>query len=227
MRKTSKRFPRKRGNSFCVKLRDGLFAVGVLHTTGLTTFADCFLESPHDSVPSDVFTDPLFTVDVQMSFFGRSEIYKIDTVSEDFLTSIPLSSHVIRVRSRPFDPKNPFGWDGLFPDEGGGLIELADRMHPSTSSNGRVVVDLLDPVTDVELIRSTEISVLWINWDLKERLAACHAYGGNIDPYKARVFETCAPLQNEVVRNTHWYIKHKMPLLGRQFDPESNAWILD
>lgn len=225
MRKISKRFPRKRSSAFIAKIKDGVFVVGMLHSKSLVSFSSHFLEEPQGALHSDTFLNILFSIDVQMSFFIKSEIYRLNDVSDETLNAISLPRQVIRPRPRPFDPDNPFGIYGPFPNDGGSLVELEDRFRPSMSSSGRILKEILDPDVDAKVIQQTELSVLWINFELKERLAACHAFGGNIDPYKARTFEDCALLQNDIVRQTHWYQPHKMPLLGLKFDIDQNNWV--
>lgn len=125
--KLMKRFPRKKGSAFIAKVRDELFAIGVLHNGGGTTFFNHFLNAPDDPILDAYFSAPLFTADVQMSFFAKNDIYKISLPSGFSLDSIDVPDKVIRIRSRPYDPGNLFGWDGDFPKEGGDLFGLPDK----------------------------------------------------------------------------------------------------
>lgn len=225
MRKQAKRFARKRGNAFVVTLRDDLHALGVMLSDGLTRFSRVFLTEPQAEFQEAVFLDPLFTVSVQMSFFRKSVIYAAGEVADPILDATPLSSHVIKPHAAPFDPAHPFGPDGPYPWKGGALIELADPMHPDTSSTGRMIKADLDGERDGDIIEATEMSGLYVNYDIKERLAACHAFGDVVDAHKAKTFPTCARLQNQIVKQTSLFRHHEMPLLGLKFDTTRNDWV--
>lgn len=220
-----RRFPRKRGNAFIAKIREGLFAIGVLHNGGCTTFFNRFLNDPDEPILDTYFSSPLFTADVQMSFFAKNDIYKISLPDDFSLDAIDVPDKVIRIRSRPYDPENPFGWDGTFPDKGGDLYELPDRYNPATSSNGTLLISDLQCSEHRDIIERYELSCLYINEDLRERLAACYLSGRNVDPYKSKVFDECDYLKNEHVLNTSWYIKHRMPLLNLKL--ESGRWVTE
>lgn len=220
-----KRFPRKRGNAYIVKVHDGLFAIGVLHNSGCTTFFNHFLSDPDEPIPATVFDKILCTVDIQMTFFAKNDIYRFALPDNFQLDQIKVPDKVIRIRSRPYDPENPFGWDGVFPDKGGDLYGLPDRYNPATSSNGVLLISDLQCTEHRDIIERYELSCLYINEDLRERLAACHLSGRNVDPYKSKVFDECSYLKNEHVLNTSWYVKHRMPLLGLKL--EGSKWVAD
>ena len=209
-----KRLRKVAGAAFVVEVREGLYAAGVLHNSGCTSFLNHFLSDPDEEIPDAAFTRPLFTVDVQQSFFSKNKFVKLEPPAGFDHRDIPVSDRVIRLRSRPYDPENPFGHDGPFPYCGGDLFQLRDRYEPSTSSTGTPLISDLQCKRHRAEIEGSELSVLYIDKTLLERLAVCYLSGGNFDPYKARVFEDCAYLRNEHVLNTSWFIPQRMPLLG-------------
>lgn len=224
MRIVSKRFSRKAGNAFLVELRDGLFALGVMHTQSLVTFSKRFYQDSQADVDLKDVEDKLFSVSIQMSFFRNSKIYPCGNVDANALAGIPVQSELIRPRARPFDPQNPFGHDGPFPYQGGDLVTVRDPLSPASASDATVVRSNLSCETDLSKIVATEISALYVNHDIKERLVACHLSGQNVDAFKARVFDDCDALVNEYVLATHWYKPKQMPLLGLVLNEAKNSW---
>lgn len=209
-----KRLRKRPGAAFVVKVRDDLYAAGIMHNTGCTSFLDHFLSTPDEDIPETAFTQPLFTVDVQQTFFSKNDFFKLELPAGFDHRDIPVSDQVIRLRSRPYDPDNPFGHDGPFPYCGGDLFQVRDCYAPSTSSTGTMLIEDLRCDQHRDEIEGTELSVLYIDKTLLERLVVCYLSGGNFDPYKARIFEDCPWLRNEHVLNTSWFNPHHMPLLG-------------
>lgn len=224
MRKPSSRFQRKVGNVFLVEARPDLFALGVMHDDGYITFSRHFFASPQVGIDIALFEDKLFSASVQVSFFRNSNIYPVSKMSPSELEAIPVSQQVIRPKNRPFDPENPFGHDGPFPYSGGDLVQVRNPLTPESSSDATILKSGLNCETDADIILSTEISALYVNHDLKERLVACYLSGRNVDAFKARTFDDCAVLLNEHVLKTHWYMPKRMPLLGLALNEAKNSW---
>ena len=162
-------------------------------------------------------------------FFRMVNIYKVDPPNDFCVDDVPLPKFILRPRENPnFVPGSNI-WDGEWHLRGADLVEIA---CPSRSLSVQAAPfktadkEDLNFKIDLELIQEHPVTSLHVGGELCERLEMCRILGKEFDPYKYRIFPNCSDLDVDgLARNSSFFNRHKIEVLGLIFDEVENKWI--
>lgn len=215
--------------AFVGRVADDVWCVGYHQAKGPCIFLDAFLPSFDAEIPQNAFSKLLFAVDVMPQFFKWNPIYQIKPSPEIDVAGLDLPDKAIFATWNSDKPKGEPYWEGReFSEKGGSLWRLMpDRSPMNYVERYECIIPELNVDEHAKEILKYPMTIGAVDGDLRERLMCCHLLGREVDPIKARIFPDHPDLQDELLKQSHYFFKHRMPILNAHLDLETNRWVQD
>lgn len=172
----AKRFIWKEGGIVSFKVKEDLFTIGQMLKSPYVCFFQ--IQSP-DGTFADVdlnATLELFVIPVARDFLQK-RLY--ERISEGVKAKQDLALPELWIM-----PKMAFGGD--FPWKGGDLVKIDHAVGDLGMANK--VVKRSIKADEKEILEKYELTSVWTDQGLVERLILCFGSGKNINPFKDRIF---------------------------------------
>ncbi|MEO1491801.1 MAG: hypothetical protein AAFV19_06570 [Pseudomonadota bacterium] len=223
-RKELKRVPKKSKFAFLVELKPDTWSLGMIWETYEHTFFNSFFIDENSNIPDESWKDVLFSSSISPDFLRKNRVFKVDLpdwVDEDLIEPPKFG---LRPRNVPYEEGQIRGWDGMWHQSGVDLVPLSP---PYTTLDGadaftRAEKEALTCENDLDLLVGLPLTIGLGRYTAMERLECCRILGCDFDPYKAKLYPNCEALDLGIARQTSWFNRGNMPLLGLIRDDETS-----